>query len=32
MVEKKMENSYEYYKDVKAQFDAKGAFIGKNYY
>ncbi len=32
MVEKKMENGYEYYKNVKAQFDAKRAFVGKIYY
>ena len=32
MVEKKMENTYEYYKDIKAKFDAKRAFIGKMYY
>jgi hypothetical protein len=32
MVKKKMENSYEYYKKVKAQIDAKSAFIGNLYY
>jgi len=32
MVERKMENSYEYYKKIKAQFDAERAFIGKRYY
>jgi len=32
MVEKKMENSYEYYREVKANFDAKRAFNGKMYY
>jgi len=32
MVEKKMENGYEYYKKIKAQIDAKSAFIAKIYY
>jgi len=32
MVEKKMENSYEYYREVKAHFDAKSAYNGKMYY
>ncbi len=32
MVEKKMENSYESYKNVKVHFDAKRADIGKMYF
>jgi len=32
MVEKKMENSYEYYQNVKARFDAKSAFVSKQYF
>ncbi len=32
MVERKMENSYEYYRKVKAQFDAQSAFNGNNYF
>jgi hypothetical protein len=32
MVEKKMENSYEYYQKRKAQFDAKNGFGNRLYF
>ena len=32
MVEKKMENNYEYYKEFKTQFDARTAYNSNIYY